>query len=189
MIRAPLAAAGILPLAMILAGSSAGAPDADEPRAAGPGAAGVEASPPLLFRDQYGRKDGPGRHRGQVVLLIYGGPNSLARMRAWEREVVNHASRKPIVLRVIDARSLQGIETETDVDERLLRRAPPGASILVDWNGDLARAYALPISDVLATVLGRDGRPCGTAAGQVDPEGRLRILAALARAQDAGSCR
>src|SRR5437773_2333120 len=187
-----LSLAGLSLLALHLAGGANVGPGLAAAPAAGdapaPRPPDIDAPPPFVFKDQFGRQDGPGRQRGRVVLLLYGGPASVRRMRAWEEQILEHGVERPGILRVIDARSLHGVRTEAEVDERLRRAAAPGASILIDWNGDLARGYGFPRADVLATVLDTQGRSCGTVTGPVEREGLSRIRATLARVGGEGSC-
>src|SRR5262249_62196571 len=49
-----------------------------------------EPAQELLLKDQFGRVDGPGRHRGQAVLLLYGKGAGLRRMKAWELTIREH---------------------------------------------------------------------------------------------------
>jgi len=142
----------------------------------------------VVLKDQFGKPDGPGRHRGQAVLLIYGKPEGMRRMKAWEDRIREKAAGPLVVLRGLDAQSTRGKRTEAEVEERLQRSVPPKIAILVDWNGDLARAYELPDAEVSATVLDAKGTPCLTAAGPVAPEPLDRVREALAHVRDTGTC-
>src|SRR5262249_52493068 len=68
------AAAPCAPVAVILLtiGATTGPVLAQEP----PGG--------VLLKDQFGKVDGPPRHRGQAVVLVYGTVEGMRRMKAWE---------------------------------------------------------------------------------------------------------
>jgi hypothetical protein len=147
-----------------------------------------EARRDILLKDQFGEVDGPGRHRGQPVVLIYGRVEGMRRMKAWEERIRAEVSGALVVLRGLDARSARGQKTEVEVNERLKLNVPPDIAILVDWNGDLVRAYGLPDADVSTTVLDGKGAACHTAAGPVTPEALDRVRRALVHARETGTC-
>jgi uncharacterized protein len=142
----------------------------------------------ILLKDQFGNVDGPGRHRGQAVLLIYGNVAGMRRMKAWEERIRPDVPGALVVLRGLDARSARGEKTEAEVNERLQRNVPADIAILVDWNGDLVRAYRLPDADVSATVLDATGKACHTVAGSVTPEAGDRVRRVLAQVRETGAC-
>ncbi|MCI0657120.1 MAG: MMPL family transporter, partial [Acidobacteria bacterium] len=45
----------------------------------------------LMLKDQYGREDGPALHRGAPLLLLYGKPPDLRRMKSWELKIKEKA--------------------------------------------------------------------------------------------------
>src|SRR5215470_3204610 len=51
------------------------------------GAQAQEAQHDILLKDQFGKADGPGRHSGQAVVLIYGKVDGMRRMKAWEEGI------------------------------------------------------------------------------------------------------
>ncbi len=142
----------------------------------------------ILLEDQFGKKDGPSRHRGGTVLLLYAEPPALRRMKAWELAILDGSHAPPRILRAVDARSVRGKKTEEEVCERLKKNVPQDVSILIDWAGDLTRAYALPEAEVSVTVLDPGGRACGTLAGPVSPELLGRALELISRVNDGGKC-
>jgi hypothetical protein len=147
------------------------------------------ASAPVLLKDQFGRSDGPGLHRGRIVLLAYGQSLDLRRMKAWELKVLGGAPREGLdVLRAVDARNVRGSHTEAEVNARLQRGVPKEISILIDWNGDLAKAYALPEAEVVVAVIDPQGAPCGTTKGPVAPDALAGVLDLIARVRKKGSC-
>jgi hypothetical protein len=153
------------------------------------GVAPAQESPrDILLKDQFGNVDGPGQHRGQAVLLIYGKVAGMRRMKAWEERIRPDGPGALVVLRGLDARSARGEKTEAEVNERLQRNVPADISILVDWNGDLVRAYRLPDADVSATVLDATGKACHTVAGSVTPEAGDRVRRVLAQVRETGTC-
>ena len=152
-----------------------------------PGAA-QEAQSALLLKDQYGKMDGPPRHRGQAVLLIYGKVEGMRRMKAWEDRLRDKVSGALVVLRGLDAREALGKKTETEVNDRLQLNVPADIAILVDWKGDLIRAYNLPDANVSTTVLDAQGKACLTAAGPVTPEALEQVRQVLVRARETGTC-
>jgi hypothetical protein len=109
-------------------------------------------------------------------------------MKAWEDQVRDKASGALVVLRGLDARDLRAQKTEAEVDERLQQRVPSDIAILIDWNGDLVRAYGLPEADVSVTVIDAAGKACHTEPGPVKPETRDRIRQLLARVRETGAC-
>lgn len=148
----------------------------------------ADASHEVLLEDQFGNVDGPGRHRGGAVLLLYGNADGLRRMKAWEESIRERAPGALAVLRGLDARSLRGKKKEAEVNERLKRSVPADIAILVDWRGDLARAYRLPDAVVSATILDAKGQPCQTVSGSVTPDGLDQVLQKLALVRKTGAC-
>jgi predicted RND superfamily exporter protein len=142
----------------------------------------------ILLKDQFGRTDGPGRHRGRPIVLIYGKVEGMRRMKAWEERIREQVPGALVVLRGLDARSARGQKTEAEVNERLQQNVPAGIAILVDWAGDLGRAYRLPDAEVSTTVLDGKARACHTVAGAVTPEGLKAIGHALLQVRETGAC-
>ena len=142
----------------------------------------------LLLKDQFGNVDGPPRHRGQPVLLIYGKVEGMRRMKAWEERLRDKVPGALVVLRGLDAREAQGKKTETEVNERLQLNVPRDIAILVDWKGDLSRAYGLPDANVSTTILDAQGKSCHTASGPVTPEALEQVRRVLVRARETGTC-
>jgi uncharacterized protein len=142
----------------------------------------------LLLKDQFGKTDGPGRHHGQTVVLIYGKADGMRRMKAWEDGIRKQVPGAVLVLRGLDVRSSRGQKTEAEVNERLQQVVPPDIAILVDWKGDLARVYDLPDAEVSTTVLDGKGTACRTVAGPVTPETLDQMRQLLLQVRTAGSC-
>jgi len=142
----------------------------------------------ILLKDQFGHVDGPGRHRGQALLLIYGKVEGMRRMKAWEESIRERMPGPLLVLRGLDARPARGQKTEAEVNDRLQQNVPSDIAILVDWTGALVRAYRLPDAVVSATVLDGTAKACHTVAGPVTPEGAETIRRVLERAREAGTC-
>ena len=110
-------------------------------------------------------------------------------MKAWELKVLGEAPREGLdVLRAVDARNVRGSRTEAEVNKRLQQGVPKEISILIDWNGDLAKTYALPKAEVTVTVLDPDGNSCGTATGPVAPEALARIVDQISRVRQKRGC-
>ena len=128
------------------------------------------------------------RHRGQAVLLIYGKVEGMRRMKAWEERLRDKVPGALVVLRGLDARDAQGKKTETEVNERLQLNVPRDIAILVDWKGDLVRAYGLPDASVSTTILDAQGKSCHTASGPVTPESLEQVRRVLVRARETGAC-
>jgi uncharacterized protein len=147
-----------------------------------------ESQREILLRDQFGKVDGPGRHRGHAVLLIFGKVAGMRRMKTWEERIRRDAPGGLIVLRGLDARSARGEKTEGEVNERLQQNVPADISILVDWNGDFVRAYRLPDADVSTTVLDATGKACLTVAGSATQEGLARVRRVLGQVRETGAC-
>src|SRR5262249_51983684 len=129
-----------------------------------------ESRQDVLLKDQFGKPDGPARHRGAPLILIYGNVDGMRRMKSWEDRLRKAVPGTLIVLRGLDARSADGKKTEAEVNERLQQHVPDDIAILVDWKGDFVHAYGLPDAEVSTTVLDSKGRACGTAAGSVSAE-------------------
>jgi len=152
------------------------------------GAQAQEAQHDILLKDQFGKADGPGRHSGQAVVLIYGKVDGMRRMKAWEEGIRKQVPGAVVVLRALDARSVRYEKTEAEVNERLQQVVPPDIAILVDWKGDLLRAYHLPDADVSITVLDAKGTACHTAAGPVTRETLDLVRQRFLQARTAGTC-
>jgi preprotein translocase subunit SecF len=161
------------------------AEDAAPAPAPGKRSAGAAA---LLLRDQNGRRDGPGLHRGETMLLLFGKPTGLRRMKTWEKRILAKAGDPVRVLRAVDVREVRGTKTEAEIDARLRKDVPPEIAILVDREGELARAFALPDAEVSATVIDPLGEACGTVSGPADEEGVARMTRMLAGVREKGSC-
>ena len=142
----------------------------------------------ILLKDQFGRVDGPGRHRGQISLLIYGKVEGMRRMKAWEERIRERLPGPVPVLRGLDARPARGQKSEAEVNERLQQNVPSDIAILVDWTGALVRAYRLPDAEVSITVLDGTAKACHTVAGPVTPEGVETIRRVLGRVREIGAC-
>lgn len=152
------------------------------------GAQAQETRREIVLKDQFGKTDGPGRHHGQVVLLIYGKADGMRRMKAWEDGIRKRVPGAVVVLRGLDARSARGQKTEAEVNERLQQVVPSDIAILLDWKGDLVRAYDLPDAEVSTTILDEKGRACHTAAGPVTPETLDQVRQLLLQVRTAGTC-
>ena len=87
------------------------------------GAQAQEAPHDILLKDQFGKADGPGRHSGQAVVLIYGKVDGMRGMKAWEDGFRKQVLGSVVVLRGLDARSVRHEKTEAEVNER--RRSVP----------------------------------------------------------------
>ena len=144
----------------------------------------------ILLKDQFGKLDGPARHRGKALLLIYGKPDGMRRMKAWEDRIRRDVpgARALVVLRGLDGRGAKGKKTEAEVNERLQQNVPDDIAILVDWSGDLARAYRLPDAEVSTTILDAKGRACSTVAGPVTSEALEHVRNVLVRVRETGAC-
>jgi uncharacterized protein len=147
-----------------------------------------ESAREVLLKDQFGHVDGPGRHRGQAVLLIYGKVEGMRRMKAWEDRIREQVPGGLVVLRGLDARPARGQKTEAEVNERLQQNVPANIAILVDWTGALVRVYHLPDAEVSTTVLDSKGTACHTVAGAVTPEGLEAVRHVLAQVRETDSC-
>lgn len=152
------------------------------------GGAAPGAAAPILLKDQFGKVDAPDRHRGRVVLLLFGEAAGLRRMKTWELRLLEQGNGEIDVVRVVDARPVKGKKTETEVNERLRRNVPPDIPILVDWDGTVAGAYHIPDAEVTATILDPQGRSCGTFAGPAEPPLLARARELLTRVKYKGVC-
>src|SRR5262245_20634231 len=148
-----------------------------------------QAQGDLLLKDQFGNVDGPPRHRGEAVLLIYGKVEGMRRMKAWEERIREKVPGALVVLRGLDARSARGKKSEAEVNERLQLNVPPDIAILVDWKGDLIRAFHLPDVDVSTTILSAKGEACLTASGAATPDALEQVRQALVRVRQTGTCK
>jgi len=147
-----------------------------------------EAQKDILLKDQFGKVDGPVRHRGDAVLLIYGKVEGMRRMKAWEDRIRKRVPGALVVLRGLDGRNARGNKSEAEVNERLQQNVPPDIAILVDWNGDLVRAYGLPDAEVSTTVIDAKGEVCHTVAGSATPEALEQVQHVLLRVRETGTC-
>jgi len=142
----------------------------------------------VVLQDQYGKEDSVGQHRGKTVLLLYGQATGLRRMKVWEDKVGEKTTHELVILRGLDVRPVRGKKTEEEVNERLRKAVPPGISLLLDWNGDLARAYEIPAVKMAAVVISPEGTPCGVVTGSTNPESLDRVLGLIAHAAEEGTC-
>jgi predicted RND superfamily exporter protein len=142
----------------------------------------------ILLKDQFGRVDGPGLHRGRAIVLIYGKVEGMRRMKAWEERVREQAPGVMVVLRGLDARAARGQKTEAEVNERLRQNVPADIGILIDWTGEFPRAYRLPDAEVSTTVLDTKGNACRTVAGAVTRETLETVRQVLTHVRETGTC-
>ena len=152
------------------------------------GARAQDTGKEILLKDQYGKVDGPGRHRGQAMLLIYGKVDGMRRMKGWEDRIREEIPGTLVILRGLDARSARGHKTETEVNERLQLNVPPEISLLIDWNGDLVRAYHLPDADISVTIVDAKGHGCRSIAGGVNKQTFEEMRALFVQVRKAGAC-
>ena len=117
--------------------------------------------------DQFGKADAPGLHRGRIVVLFYGQPAGLRKMKAWELKLKGRTKVSYDVMRAVDARSVKGKKTPEEVNERLRSGVPDDVDILIDWDGALAAAYALTPAEVAVVVIDPLGRKCAGVSGPV----------------------
>ena len=122
------------------------------------------------------------------MLLLYGQPPDLRRMKMWEVKVKEKAGEEIQVLRAVDARTVQGKKTEAQVNERLQGIVPKEIAILVDWNGELAKSFSLSGAEVSASLLDSKGKICCTVVGPARDEPLTQVLETLARVRAKGSC-
>jgi hypothetical protein len=122
------------------------------------------------------------------MLLLYGKVEGLRRMKGWEDRIRNEIPGTLVILRGLDARSARGRKTEAEVNERLQLNVPPEIALLIDWKGDLVRAYRLPDADVSVTIVDAKGRGCRSVAGPVNRDAfdQLRLL--FVQVRKAGAC-
>lgn len=151
---------------------------------------GVESAAPSvpLLKDQFGRVDSPSRHAGKPLLLIYGKPVDLRRMKSWEVKVKEKVGNDLPVLRAVDARSVKGKKSEAEVNDRLRKNVPESIPILVDWEGALAKAYALPEPGPVAALLDAKGNACETLSGPARDESVSKLAELIDRVRKKGSC-
>jgi uncharacterized protein len=142
----------------------------------------------ILLKDQYGKVDGPGRHHGQTMLLIYGKVDGMRRMKTWEERIRKEIPGTLVVLRGLDARSARGQKTEAEVNERLQQNVPSDIALLIDWNGDLIRAYRLPDADVSVTIVDAKGRGCRSVGGPVNREVFDQVRLLFVQVRRSGAC-
>jgi len=152
------------------------------------GARAQDTGREILLKDQYSKVDGPGRHRGQAMLLIYGKVDGMRRMKGWEDRIRKEIPGTLVILRGLDARSARGQKTETEVNDRLQLNVPPEISLLIDWNGDLVRAYHLPDADVSVTIVDAKGHGCRSIAGGVNKETFEEMRTFFVQVRKAGAC-
>ena len=152
------------------------------------GVSAQETGREILLKDQYGKVDGPGGHRGRALLLIYGNVDGMRRMKGWEDRIRKEIPGTLVILRGLDARSARGQKTEGEVNERLQQNVPADIALLIDWNGDLVRAYRLPAAEVSVTIVDAKGRGCRSFPGGVNKEAFEEFRALFVRVRTAGVC-
>jgi predicted RND superfamily exporter protein len=191
----------LLPLALVLFKPLGAASVAGKTRVKAAGALGVFLcflaasgySPALgastvMLKDQYGRRDGIPLHRGAPLILIYGKPTNLRRMKSWETKLREKAGPSLQVLRALDARAVRGKKTEAEVNERLQGNVPKEIAILVDWNGALQESLALPDAEVSVALLDAHGVLCRAVAGTARDQTVAQMLDSLAEVREKGRC-
>ena len=182
---------GLVAIAAVLTASFPRCEAAGVRQAAGIAASAGAQPGGALLKDQYGKSDSPGLHRGRMVVLINGKPSALRRMKAWELKLKHGAESGGLgydVLRAVDAREVKGKKTESEVNQRLQQYVPSDIPILIDWSGDLVRQYKLPATEVTVTIIDPTGRSCGSTPGSVNDDSLARTLELLTRATRKGSC-
>ncbi len=143
----------------------------------------------VVLKDQFGRSGSTEAHAGRTVLMLYGRPSGLRRMKGWEVAAREKAGADAFeVVRAVDARAVRGKKTEAEVNKRLRESVPPEISILIDWDGALQAAYAIPEEEVTVTLLDPAGRACRTLTGPVSDSGLSQIVDLIARIREKGSC-
>jgi hypothetical protein len=122
------------------------------------------------------------------MLLIYGKVDGMRRMKAWEERIRKEIPGTLVVLRGLDARSARGQKTEAEVNERLQQNVPSDIALLIDWNGDLIRAYRLPDADVSVTIVDAKGRGCRSVGGPVNREVFDQVRLLFVQVRRSGAC-
>jgi hypothetical protein len=112
----------------------------------------------------------------------------MRRMKGWEDRIRQEIPGTLVILRGLDGRSARGQKTETEVNERLQLNVPPEISLLIDWNGDLVRAYRLPDADVSVTIVDAKGHGCRSIAGPVNKETFDEMRSLFVQVRKGGAC-
>jgi len=152
-------------------------------------APGSPAEEPLVLKDQFGEENGPAAYAGRNVVLIYGQPKALRRMKSWEVALEKAAGRQLEVLRAVDGTSVKETKTVEEAGARLRRAVPDDISILLDWDRLLGERYEIPTEGEVAVVLlDHAGVACTLETGPVEDAARDRVLERLATIDESGSC-
>lgn len=140
---------------------------------------------PFALEDQHGTAWDGKRLDGRAVVLIAAGRGGRAYTRPWGdalRALLADDGAEdgggPLVLRVADLRALPP-PLRGNFRRRFQREEP--RPVLLDWNGELSRAYGFEPDRVDIAVFGRDGGMILRTAAREVERGRLAAVLAAAR--------
>ncbi|HEY0707035.1 MAG TPA: hypothetical protein VGG33_09565 [Polyangia bacterium] len=133
----------------------------------------------------------PANFAGRVVLLMYEDRDSGEVNAALKAEVKRRIDREPgardlVVLPVADVRKYDYFPARKIVRRAVIDRAQKlGTEILLDWRGDILRAYGFVAPGSNVVLLGREGTLLYRQTVPLDAPERARFHAALTNALNA----
>lgn len=140
-------------------------------------AASLEALAAVSIRDQRGREDSLGAHRGRPVVAFVVTAKRLRSIRAWE-EALRARYDVPTYLHVADVPESPPAKYES-VASKLRGRVPEEVSILIDMERTWAKTLALDTAETNALVFDGAGALAGQVRGKPTPGALVHIAKAL----------
>jgi hypothetical protein len=153
---------------------------------------GPAKAPPFRLEATSGATRTLGSYAGKVVLLMYEDRDSRTINAALKEEVRQRIAREGLqqrlaVVPVADVSSYDRWPARGIVRAAVAREARAlGAEILLDWSGEIRRAYALVTPGSNVVLVGRGGERLYQKSGALDVEERARFRRALERALASG---
>ena len=114
--------------------------------------------------DQYGNGDSLANYEGEVTLAIVVPVRRLRLLKPWEKALDEQLDDLPVI-RVTDVSGEKNAEYEK-VAEKLQKRVPPEVSVLIDMEGQWARAYELNSRNPCLLVFDSQGQLAYTHCGR-----------------------
>lgn len=134
----------------------------------------------LLFtlKDQLDREDSLLNYKGDVVVLLAAGNGkTLRRIKSWEETLRKRYGETLKVLRVANAEEAKD-KTPEEVKKKLQERVPEEISLLIDWDGQVVRAFNLDRQDINIVIFNKNLDIVYIDTGRVEErkEGAFQVL-------------
>ena len=142
-------------------------------------------TPPAPLKDQFGREDGLGRHRGATVVALVVTAKHLRALKGWELELHERLAGVSF-LRVADVPAEPPVTWER-VAGKLRERVPRQVPIGIDLERSWAAAYGLDTAEVNLLVFGPGGELAARFRGRRSKPLLEQVVAAVERVPRAAS--